>query len=55
MAWSHAHGAPVHAHLSEQPLENAECRAAFGSTPAEVLYDGGSARAAHRRWCTPRT
>jgi formiminoglutamate deiminase len=34
MAWSHAHAAPVHAHLSEQPLENAECRAAFGATPA---------------------
>ena len=39
MAWSHAHAAPVHAHLSEQPLENAECRAAFGATPAEVLYE----------------
>ena len=42
MAWSHAHGAPVHAHLSEQPLENAECRAAFGRTPAELLYDAGA-------------
>ena len=42
MAWSHAHGAPVHAHLSEQPLENAECRAAFGATPAEVLYQAGA-------------
>ncbi|HEY5398986.1 MAG TPA: formimidoylglutamate deiminase, partial [Trebonia sp.] len=42
MAWSHAHGAPVHAHLSEQPLENAECRAAFGGTPAEVLYQAGA-------------
>jgi formiminoglutamate deiminase len=42
MAWSHAHGAPVHAHLSEQPLENAESRAAFGRTPAEVLYDAGA-------------
>ena len=42
MAWSHEHGAPVHAHLSEQPLENAECRAAFGATPAEVLYDAGA-------------
>jgi formiminoglutamate deiminase len=41
MAWSHAHAAPVHAHLSEQPLENAECRAAFGATPAEVLYEAG--------------
>jgi formiminoglutamate deiminase len=42
MAWSHAHGAPVHAHLSEQPLENAESRAAFGRTPAQVLYDAGA-------------
>jgi formiminoglutamate deiminase len=42
MAWSQAHGAPVHAHLSEQPLENAEARAAFGRTPAEVLYDAGA-------------
>jgi len=42
MAWSHAHGAPVHAHLSEQPLENAESRAAFGATPAEVLYEAGA-------------
>ena len=42
MAWSHAHGAPVHAHLSEQPLENAESRAAFDRTPAEVLYDAGA-------------
>jgi formiminoglutamate deiminase len=42
MAWSHAHGAPVHAHLSEQPLENAECRAAFGATPAEVLFEAGA-------------
>jgi formiminoglutamate deiminase len=42
MAWSHTHGAPVHAHLSEQPLENAEARAAFGRTPAEVLYDAGA-------------
>ncbi len=42
MAWSHAHGAPVHAHLSEQPLENAECRAAFGATPTEVFYEAGA-------------
>jgi cytosine/adenosine deaminase-related metal-dependent hydrolase len=32
----------VHAHRSEQPLENAESRAAFGGTPAEVLYDAGA-------------
>jgi formiminoglutamate deiminase len=42
MAWSHAHAAPVHAHLSEQPQENAETRAAFGRTPAGVLYEAGA-------------
>jgi formiminoglutamate deiminase len=41
MAWSHHHGAPVHAHLSEQPQENAETRAAFCATPAQVLEDAG--------------
>lgn len=40
-AWSHAHGAPVHAHLSEQPLENEECLAAFGVTPAALLEGAG--------------
>ncbi len=41
MGWSHHHGAPVHVHLSEQPLENAETRAAFGHTPSEVLEEAG--------------
>ena len=58
MAWSHVHGAPVHAHLSEQPLENAECRAAFGGTPAEVLYEAGAlgprSTMVHATHLTPR-
>ena len=58
MAWSHAHGAPVHAHLSEQPLENAECRAAFGGTPAQVLYEAGAlgprSTMVHATHLTPR-
>ena len=58
MAWSHAHGAPVHAHLSEQPLENAECQAAFGGTPAEVLYEAGAlgprSTMVHATHLTPR-
>jgi len=41
MAWSHHHAAPVHVHLSEQPLENSETRAAFGATPTEVLGEAG--------------
>ena len=42
MSWSHAYGAPVHAHLSEQPAENEECLAAYGRTPAQVLNDAGA-------------
>ena len=41
MAWSHRYGAPVHAHLSEQPAENADSLAAYGRTPAQVLYEAG--------------
>jgi formiminoglutamate deiminase len=36
-AWSHAHGAPLHAHLSEQLAENQACLAAHGLTPAQLL------------------
>ena len=42
MSWSHAYGAPVHVHLSEQPAENEECLAAYGRTPAQVLNDAGA-------------
>ncbi len=31
----------VHVHLSEQPAENAECRARLGRTPTQVLADAG--------------
>jgi formiminoglutamate deiminase len=41
MGWSHRFGAPVHAHLSEQPAENADSLAAYGRTPAQVLYEAG--------------
>ena len=54
MAWSHAHGAPVHAHLSEQPLENHECRAAFGRHPPRCCTTPGRSGRAPR-WCTPPT
>jgi len=37
VAWSHAYGAPLHAHLSEQPAENEACLAAYGVTPARLL------------------
>ncbi|HEY7143599.1 MAG TPA: formimidoylglutamate deiminase [Streptosporangiaceae bacterium] len=42
VAWSHRLGAPLHAHLSEQPAENEACLAAYRRTPAEVLYDAGA-------------
>jgi formiminoglutamate deiminase len=42
VAWTRAYGAPLHAHLSEQPAENAACREAYGGTPAEVLDRAGA-------------
>jgi formiminoglutamate deiminase len=42
MAWSHRLAAPVHAHLSEQPAENEAALAAYGRTPAQVLYEAGA-------------
>lgn len=35
-------GVPLHAHVSEQPRENEECRAAYGCTPVEILRDVGA-------------
>lgn len=34
-------GMPLHVHLSEQPAENAACRAHFGLSPTELLNDDG--------------
>jgi formiminoglutamate deiminase len=42
VAWSHRHGAPLHAHLSEQMAENTACQAAYGATPAQVLDNAGA-------------
>ncbi|MFI9407693.1 formimidoylglutamate deiminase [Nocardia sp. NPDC052316] len=36
-----AEGRPVHVHLSEQPAENADCLAAHGCTPTELLAQAG--------------
>jgi formiminoglutamate deiminase len=35
-------GHPLHAHVSEQPAENAACAEAFGGTPTEVLAAAGA-------------
>jgi formiminoglutamate deiminase len=40
--WAHARGAPLHAHVSEQPAENAASVAAYGRTPTAVLADAGA-------------
>ena len=42
IAWSHRYGAPLHAHLSEQPAENEACLAAYGASPAQVLDGAGA-------------
>lgn len=34
-------GGPVHAHVSEQPAENAQSLAAWGRTPTEIFADAG--------------
>jgi formiminoglutamate deiminase len=40
--WAGARGAPLHAHVSEQPAENEACIAAHGVTPTQLLADGGA-------------
>lgn len=39
--YGQAHGLPMHAHLSEQPRENAECIAEHGMTPTAVFAEAG--------------
>jgi formiminoglutamate deiminase len=41
-AWARERGAPLHAHVSEQPDENAASIAAYGRTPTEVLAEAGA-------------
>ncbi len=40
--WAERHTAPLHVHLSEQPAEDAACRAAYGCTPTQLLHDRGA-------------
>ncbi|HEX4699468.1 MAG TPA: formimidoylglutamate deiminase [Actinomycetes bacterium] len=39
--WAGRHGAPLHAHVSEQQRENDECLAAYGVTPTRLLHEHG--------------
>lgn len=41
-AWAAARGAPLHAHVSEQPAENEAVEAAYGHTPAALLAQCGA-------------
>jgi formiminoglutamate deiminase len=40
--WAEHHGAPLHAHVSEQVAENQQCLAAHGMTPTGLLADAGA-------------
>ena len=40
--WARERGAPLHAHVSEQPAENAACLEAHGQTPTGVLAGAGA-------------
>ena len=40
--WAAERGAPLHAHVSEQPAENAACYEAYGRTPSELLDEHGA-------------
>jgi formiminoglutamate deiminase len=40
--WARSHGAPLHAHVSEQPAENDACLAAHGRTPTQLLEEVGA-------------
>lgn len=41
-AWAAAADAPLHAHVSEQPAENEQCRAAYGVSPTGLLAEHGA-------------
>jgi len=45
-AWASQRRVPLHAHVSEQPLENEQCVAAYGATPTSVLEAAGALRSA---------
>ena len=40
--WAAERGAPLHAHVSEQPAENTFAREHHGATPTELLHEAGA-------------
>jgi len=41
-AWAAARSCPLHAHVSEQPMENEACEAEYGASPTQVLERAGA-------------
>lgn len=41
-AWAADRSVPLHAHVSEQPVENRQCRDAYGISPVELLHRQGA-------------
>ena len=46
VAWASLRRVPLHAHVSEQPLENEQCMDAYGVSPTSVLEAAGALRSA---------
>ncbi len=41
-SWAAEQAVPLHAHLSEQPAENADCQQQYGMSPTQLLYEHGA-------------
>ena len=55
VGWAGSHVAPLHAHVSEQPAENAACFDAYGMSPTQVLHEARRpGRPIHGRARDPR-
>ena len=52
-AWAAERGAPLHAHVSEQPAENRDCLAAHGLTPTALLARAAPWASGSRRSTPP--
>ena len=53
-AWAAERGAPLHAHVSEQPAENEQCVGTYGRSPTQLLADRAALeRPVHRRARSP--
>jgi formimidoylglutamate deiminase len=46
-AYANEHALPIHAHVSEQLLENQQCESEYGRSPLQVFADAGCLARAH--------